>query len=88
MKISINITAVVRAMAKLLLISMMVLMVYLFTSLFVELPFPKFYKDWQKANVEKRMANDPFLKMTNTAISVIKQRDSLQHIVDSLTTKK
>ena len=70
-----------------ILLIIIVGMIYLITSLFVELPFPDSYKKYQKEQVEQRMKNDPFYNLANNTVVIIKQRDSLQHLLDSLTKK-
>jgi hypothetical protein len=63
------------------------LIIYLLSSLFMEMPMPKIYEDWLDESVNERMNNDPSLKMYHTAFLIAKQRDSLQHVVDSLIKK-
>ena len=75
--------------------------IYLFISLTLsvsfnkELPMPTFYKDWTYNYVNSKMKNDPFIQLGNYTdtlgrklIIVTHQKDSLQHIVDSLLKKQ
>jgi hypothetical protein len=75
---------------KIVTISMGVLMtiaLYLMASIYFDLPLPKFYSDMLKQHSEERRKHDPLIKLGDRFIFVVHQRDSLQHIVDSLTTK-
>lgn len=53
----------------------------------VPVPFPKWYEKMVKEHVDSSMAHDPFLNLAKTTINFREQRDSLQHIVDSLKSK-
>lgn len=61
--------------------------IYLTASLFLKLPMPTFYKNLEYNHWIETKNNDPIFKLGNSFIYVVKQRDSLQHIVDSLTIK-
>ena len=54
------------------------LILYLGISLFVELPFPEFYKSWQKSYSDSQMKNDPVFQIGNTTMEIANQRDSIQ----------
>lgn len=61
---------------------------YLMLSVFgVPVPFPKWYEKMESEYVDSAMAHDPFLKLANITVDFKEQRDSLQHIVDSLQSK-
>lgn len=67
-----------------ILLLMFVMAMYLTLSLIVPLPFPDWYKQMEKKQVDSIVAHDPFLKLTKTTIRYRDERDSLQHIIDSL----
>ena len=50
-------------------------------------PFPEWYEKAQKEQVDEMMKNDPVLKLGDVALELRKERDSLQHVVDSLESK-
>jgi hypothetical protein len=63
-------------------------------SLFVDVPFPKFFTDFQEKHTKSRMEHDPFMRLakftdslSTSLIEVKQERDSLQHMVDSLTKR-
>ena len=53
----------------------------------VPVPFPEWYEKAQKEQVDEMMKNDPVLKLGDVALELRKERDSLQHVVDSLESK-
>jgi hypothetical protein len=53
----------------------------------VPVPLPKWYKESIKRQVDSSMVHDPFLNLAKTTVKYRDERDSLQHIIDSLKSK-
>ena len=70
-----------------IIILMMLIILYLTVNIFVPVPLPKWYEKSIKEHVDSSMAHDPFLKLTKETIKFRDERDSLQHVIDSLTSK-
>lgn len=61
---------------------------YMGISLYIPLPMPKWYEEMRKYDAEARVNQNPIFKLTKEAVTLRIERDSLQHLVDSLQLKK
>jgi len=62
--------------------------VYLVVSFYVPSIRPKWYGKMNKDAAEIRVNQNPIFKLTKEAVTLKIERDSLQHLVDSLQSKK
>lgn len=51
-------------------------------------PLPKWYEKAVSEQADSIVARDPFLNLAKTTVKFRHERDSLQHIVDSLAQKQ
>lgn len=78
----------IRKIINVVLTSILGTALYLLLSIHFNLPFPQWYEKMVKEEVDSSMAHDPFLNLAKTTIKFREERDSLQHIVDSLKINK
>ena len=62
---------------------LLILIVYLFLSLFIDLPMPNWFIKWNNEVSKNARKHDPLNNVGEMFLKVAEQRDSLQKIVDN-----
>ena len=65
--------------------SLLLMLMYLFLVLFFNFPMPEFYNNLAKSMAEAK--SKPYVDLANSIKQLHVSKDSLQHLVDSLSRK-